>query len=79
MRWSWWGAVVVALVGFSMRAIRRSIGGEPCAAMAMTERVAEGDLSRIDERRYPGSSPYSFLDSYRCSSTHGTTSIIPRV
>jgi methyl-accepting chemotaxis protein len=38
--------LVMAIVWLSMRSIRRTIGGEPAAAVAMATRIAGGDLRR---------------------------------
>jgi len=39
------GALVIVVVWRSMRSIRQSIGGEPAFALAMAERIADGDLA----------------------------------
>ncbi|AIF49168.1 methyl-accepting chemotaxis protein [Dyella japonica] len=43
------GLLVIGVVWQSMRSIRQSIGGEPGFALAMAERIAEGDLGAGDD------------------------------
>ena len=54
------GLLVILVVWESMRSIRRSIGGEPSAALAMASRIADGDL-RNDEGLV--ATPGSLLDA----------------
>jgi methyl-accepting chemotaxis protein len=49
------GLLVVLVVWESMRSIRRSIGGEPNAALSMASRIADGDLAGDALRATPGS------------------------
>lgn len=54
------GLLVILVVWESMRSIRKSIGGEPKAALAMATRIADGDLRRDDTH---ASTPGSLLDA----------------
>jgi methyl-accepting chemotaxis protein len=49
------GFLVILVVWESMRSIRRSIGGEPSAALAMASRIADGDLCGDALQATPGS------------------------
>ncbi|HEX7112794.1 MAG TPA: methyl-accepting chemotaxis protein, partial [Mizugakiibacter sp.] len=56
-------ALVLLVVGLTMRSIRRSLGGEPEEAVTLAQRVAAGDLASLHRRRFVAGSVLDALAS----------------